>query len=199
MFNVAQNTLSDIRDNKSYTVRKLADGKCWMVQNLRLVGPFQPDESDSDVTWTKSSTSFNLPTDNRCVEYYSACLVDRGDTYGASYNWYSATAGTGFSAAGGGDASASICPKGWRLPSQTILQGLTSVYPTTLLDTNGPSLVTPGYWDSSGVVNDGTVGYLWSSTRSSGNYAYDLTFFGTRFGHNNDPTHVGFQIRCVAR
>ena len=28
--------LTDIRDNKDYLVRRLADGNCWMVQNLDL-------------------------------------------------------------------------------------------------------------------------------------------------------------------
>lgn len=33
---VPQTTLTDARDNKSYLVRKLADGNCWMSQNLSL-------------------------------------------------------------------------------------------------------------------------------------------------------------------
>ena len=34
--NVPTATLTDIRDNKTYTIAKLADGKCWMTQNLDL-------------------------------------------------------------------------------------------------------------------------------------------------------------------
>ncbi|MBQ3309458.1 hypothetical protein IJG78_02145, partial [Candidatus Saccharibacteria bacterium] len=34
---VPQHTLSDIRDGETYRIRKLADGNCWMTENLRLV------------------------------------------------------------------------------------------------------------------------------------------------------------------
>ncbi|MBR0416074.1 hypothetical protein IJI64_02860, partial [Candidatus Saccharibacteria bacterium] len=36
---VPQRILSDIRDGETYTVRKLADGHCWMTENLRLGDP----------------------------------------------------------------------------------------------------------------------------------------------------------------
>ena len=52
-------TLTDTRDNQNYRVRKLPDGKCWMIDNLKL-GNTGTDltltPADSDVT-----TSFILP------------------------------------------------------------------------------------------------------------------------------------------
>ncbi|MBR3180264.1 InlB B-repeat-containing protein [Candidatus Saccharibacteria bacterium] len=47
--NVPQRTLSDTRDSKTYIVRKLADGNCWMVQNLDL-------DLDANVTYTHADT-----------------------------------------------------------------------------------------------------------------------------------------------
>ena len=50
--NVPQRTLSDTRDNKTYVVRKLADGNCWMVKNLDL-------DLSSSVTLTNQNTDLN--------------------------------------------------------------------------------------------------------------------------------------------
>ena len=60
--NVPQRTLSDIRDSKTYVVRKLADGNCWMVQNLGL-------DLSTSVTLTSQNTDLNskaswLPINN---------------------------------------------------------------------------------------------------------------------------------------
>ncbi len=46
-------TLIDSRDNKAYTIAKLADGKCWMTQNLDL-------DLRKDGTITYNSTNTNL-------------------------------------------------------------------------------------------------------------------------------------------
>ena len=44
---------TDIRDNETYAIAKLADGKCWMVENLRL---------DNDANITPSNTQSNNGT-----------------------------------------------------------------------------------------------------------------------------------------
>ena len=54
-FNVVQRTLYDIRDNNSYTVRKLADGNCWMTENLRL-------EFDGSTTYDSTTTNLAAGT-----------------------------------------------------------------------------------------------------------------------------------------
>ncbi len=53
--NVAQRILYDIRDGNSYRVRKLADGNCWMTENLRL-------EFDGNTTYDSSTTNLALGT-----------------------------------------------------------------------------------------------------------------------------------------
>ena len=131
--------LTDTRDNQVYAVAKLADGKCWMIENSRL----HPGTANITTANTNSPTSSfisaaraigdNVPafchdyTSQQCVETISfgvdsiAKLNTKsgyGDSrygYGIYYNWYTATAGNGMmtniSAAG------DLCPKGWRLPS----------------------------------------------------------------------------------
>ena len=120
-------TLTDIRDNKEYTVAKLRDGNCWMTQNLAL-------GSSTAITLTPANTNitsnFTLPASisdgNWTGIHETPEIFDYAGThpseqasnkYGNLYNWIAATAGSGASATASGDAEYSICPKNWRLPS----------------------------------------------------------------------------------
>ena len=127
---VPQRTLYDIRDGNSYTVIKAPDGNVWMSQNLRL--------GKSGTTYTLTPANSNVSTNFALPAAQTSGTTSWGDaenssnakhlyasgntTYGNYYNWYTATAGTGLgtmSSASTTDltnASASICPKGWRLP-----------------------------------------------------------------------------------
>ena len=120
----------DIRDGSDYTVAKLADGNCWMTQNLRIGSTSTTTtitSSNSDV-----SSNFEIPVaqnsgkddwgawnnPNNVKHVFSFGDSERGNLY----NWYVATAGTGVSSMASAsatnltNASSSICPKGWRLP-----------------------------------------------------------------------------------
>ena len=208
-------TLTDSRDGNEYTVKKLKDGKCWMTQNLRLVGPFKPDKTDSDVTWNKTDTNaFELTASNSgtwCTSTSSSCydqsmVLDSGNnSYGTYYNWYSATAGTGTYSITG-SASSSICPKGWRLPTggdSGEFQSLYNQYNTSanMRDaTNGPGFVLSGYRLGSSTRDQDSYGYYWSSTALSSNDAYGL-HLGRSYvvpAYNNYK-YRGFSARCVAK
>ena len=81
--------LSDLRDNDTYAVAKLADGKCWMIENLRLdntatlttANTNNPLNNGTDVTLKNTdgtttnhlSASTNPTTTAWCVNYNSAC------------------------------------------------------------------------------------------------------------------------------
>lgn len=135
--------LTDTRDNNTYAIAKLADGNCWMIENLRL--DFTTAEITSEntnsptasfVTEAASATSSQNPcnTDTAaCVDQiqYHNNNIDRnllpdpksnsgGGSwygYGVLYNWYAATAGNGTSAMTSGNVTGDICPAGWRLPT----------------------------------------------------------------------------------
>ena len=116
--------LTDTRDGNTYAVAKYADGKCWMMENLRL------DLSDTDVTITAQNT--NKPktefmtaanahpasSDSFCAGNNAGCVdrvlhntnnINRSKpassttndsnsswySYGVYYNYYTATAGNG--------------------------------------------------------------------------------------------------------
>ena len=125
-------TLTDARDNKTYTVAKLADGQIWMTSNLNLAGGTTLNASDSDVP---TDNYFTLPTssttgfddDTKAYVYNTGNeTADQADCYNdhpcnSYYSWLAATAGgkdaSGTAVTGNGpDAAYSICPKGWRLP-----------------------------------------------------------------------------------
>ena len=54
--------LTDQRDNNTYAIAKLADGKCWMIENLRLA---DKDNSNNDIELSATNTnSPSLPLTN---------------------------------------------------------------------------------------------------------------------------------------
>ncbi len=122
-----QYQLKDSRDQKTYYVARLRDGNCWMTQNLAydfVEGTVLTSE-DSDVTrnWTvpNDPSSFGYPgissKSNTVAYMWKASSAGSGHTsYGNHYNWMAATAGTG-QGLRLTNASGSICPKGWRLPT----------------------------------------------------------------------------------
>ena len=54
--------LTDQRDNNTYAIAKLADGKCWMIENMRLA---DKDSSNNDIELSATNTnSPSLPLTN---------------------------------------------------------------------------------------------------------------------------------------
>ena len=143
--NVPQRTLSDTRDSKTYVIAKLADGKCWMLQNLRIgtsaitLTPADSDvsanfaipasaiQSSGNTSWTTANAvriynnndTWIAPTSsgNNATINTTGTPPSQSQYIGNYYNWYTATAGTGTAAMASGNTTSSICPKGWRLPT----------------------------------------------------------------------------------
>ncbi len=132
----------DSRDNRSYYIQRLADHKCWMIQNLRLgqnlattTGALILTDQDTNISandtynprkefvLTNKVVDGKMPikvTDSGNIWDDSAfyCTLD----YGCYYNFYTATAGIkseGDDAVAAKDTvtTTSICPKGWVLPT----------------------------------------------------------------------------------
>ena len=132
-------TVVDKRDNKEYTIARLADGQCWMTSNLNLAGGTALYSDDSDVAPANTRASgtpyYTLPnssssgfssdtvayvynTGNETTSQANCTSTQACNSY---YSWLAATAGgkdaSGTAVTGNGpDAAYSICPKGWRLP-----------------------------------------------------------------------------------
>ena len=138
--------LTDTRDNNVYTVGKMQDGNCWMMENLRLDNTATITSANTNNPAT-GFTSLSATSDTWCTATNSACydqsmlntnntniggtnatgttltVTPEGNTnhnqwygYGNYYNWYSATAGNGTYSTGS-VVTGDICPTGWHLPN----------------------------------------------------------------------------------
>ncbi len=135
--------LEDTRDGQPYAVAKLADGKWWMIENLRLdpagktldnTNTNNPTTAFTNLAKNRTSSSVSTCTDDynaSCINTYS---VETSGMTGATvsptennakwlssgiyYNWHVATAGNGtYSTGGYTNVTGDICPAGWQLPS----------------------------------------------------------------------------------
>ena len=193
-------TLVDTRDNNTYTVSKLADGKCWMTQNLRIIDKtITPADSDVTLNYTIPASSLS-----GFISYNTSNAYVNSD--GGFYNWYAATAGTGTTAltVNGQNTTVSICPKGWRLPtgggSGEFLVLYNNYNSSSSLRSNLVNLTSSGYVFSNSRYYQGSDGYYWSSTVDSSYGAYSLHLNTSNVDPVNYGTkYYGFSVRCIAR
>ena len=111
---VPQVTLTDIRDGEKYIVRKLADGHCWMVQNLRT-----PPSTLLKAIYSDNTSDYTLPASdaletNTGNTYTPHMYATSSDIDGNGYNWAASVAGNTSNTA---YSDKSICPKNWQLPT----------------------------------------------------------------------------------
>ena len=213
--NVPQRVLYDTRDSNTYTVRKLADGNVWMVENLRLAGPkiLTSDTSDvsNDFTLSSATTVWCATASPDC---YNQSLTFNSSTrsYGTYYNWYSATAGTGgYYTATVESVPNSICPKNWHLPSVSENGQLLSFYNTDELAINytyGPQFAMAGHRVGGAMYYVDETAYYWSRTastydpNSTGNTTYVATIVAeTGLLQYTSPQGKGQgnSVRCLAQ
>ena len=126
----------DSRDNRSYYIQRLADNKCWMIQNLRLGQDLEPvtgalvltqedSDIDSEFVLTNKLVSpggFPATTGEADDIFWDDPAFYCTDDYGCYYNWYTATASSGTSSIStlNVDVAYSICPKSWSLPNSGV-------------------------------------------------------------------------------
>ncbi len=215
--------------SNQYTIRKFADGRCWMTENLRInnttIKATDSDFTGSDIA-LPSSTRTEFNNTNR---YSYRSITETASPAGLTgyYNWYTATAGAGNSSVTTGNQSVntSICPKGWTLPTGGISGNTNSynLFKNMPLSVSG-SLSTTGNtsWGSddlaivqddeynfkyTGVVGDGSLhnsseeGIWWTSTTEDAYNAYFLYINGSgvRPGTGGYGHYYGVAVRCIAR
>ena len=205
-------SLKDTRDNKTYLVSKYADGKCWMTSNLRLVGPLTLTSQDSNIT----AASWNMPAQSWAGSYdYPYYYNPGGQIDAVWYNYNTATAGTISGSSNTTEATSSICPKGFKLPSLNDHATLFSTYSIT--EDGGYTKITAAplsYKDTSYAdrnrdatyyINSVNTGYWWTSTASGGgsssvyrshiyiNRSLNKAYYDYPYWRSD-----GYSIRCVA-
>ncbi|MBQ6355273.1 hypothetical protein IJJ18_02555 [Candidatus Saccharibacteria bacterium] len=129
-------------------------------------------------------------------------VLDSGNTsYGTYYNWYAATAGTGTYGMSSGTATASICPKGWRLPTNSEFQTLYNNYnsASSMMSSSGPAFVLSGSRGGGSTLDQGSYGYYWSSVAYNNNNAYNLSLYSSNVSpQSSNRKWYGFTVRCIA-
>ena len=175
-------TLMDIRDGKNYRVTKLADGNCWMTENLALDGGRTLTPNDSNVTENRTLPA-NIPYVSELsydtIQITSIGFNDTdsisGGEIGNRYNWNAATAGTGIQSTEG-ITYESICPKNWRLPDASGEKSYAN-----LLNMYGLTTVTSDHIVAKTYINTATSSPLYFTI--SGLYNESGMKFGETFGY----------------
>ena len=189
-------TLTDTRDNNSYTVRYIND-TCWMTQNLRLSSTTERGESrvltsaDSNVTRNWSFPTDSLTSGNTYTEARST--ISSNISYGGYYNYCAASAGTVCSPTQA-NATQDICPKGWRLPNVGEMHGISS-YGSSYASAFSP--VLSGHYDSGTLRDTGSYGYWWSAIASNRYNQYRLYYDGSRLNTGTNDKTYGYSVRCI--
>ena len=231
----------DLRDGERYTVQQLADGNCWMLDNLRLDPTEVPlktlkgnTNAPNDVLryfkdgggsspypasgvsseWTSSNqNSYDLPYINADYkDTISSTIYGLGSNkLGVYYNYCAASAGSFCYSKYGtnptSDAIYDICPAGWRLPKGGETTDPANEF-NNLYVAYGSDRVTfeealstplPGGFYGGSTSEQGTVGFIWSSTLSNNRLYYSSYSTGggivqtSSTGARND----GYSVRCI--
>lgn len=211
----------DARDNKTYWVQKLSDGKCWMLTNLAYTGGGSNAYSDTksmtdgtggSLTYTEANYYSTPPASNYTTEPNNPSVsTDGTGQYGYLYNWCAAmgsqvgTAACSSSLTPQPDTSVSACASGWRLPTAN---GGEFAALNTAINGGSASVDTglrsmwlgqySGRWYA-GFNSQGSASYYWSSTPSTASNTYRFYFSAATINTTNTLSkNHGFAVRCVA-
>ena len=183
-------TLIDTRDGSDYTVAKI-NGNCWMTSNLRLSGGRKLTSADSDVGSDWEFPDNSLTAGNSYTEARFILSDDPryATEYGGYYNYCAASAGS-VCAQTEMDATQSICPKGWRLPTYSEMSGIRSYV-------SAFSLVYSGYYSNGSLGYTGYYGHWWSATADSSSKQYNLHNYNESLYTNGEYKNLGYSVRCI--
>ena len=181
----------DSRDNQEYYIQKIGS-TCWMTSNLNLAGGTKITPEKSNV-----ADDFTLPASSTTdFVSWGSPAVHNDDTYGSYYNYIAATAGTNPSS---GNATYDICPKGWRLPSQTEYNTLKATYTTGDALTAAPWYgIYDGQYAGS-IQSAGYYGNYWASAAADSDYGYYLSFSKNNATITGGYKVNGLSVRCIAK
>jgi len=218
----------DARDNRTYWVQRMPDGRCWMQTNLAYAGG--GDNTFGDVVNglnENTNNSFTEPRFGRPSGANPTTFPDRPSTaidggsdastrqFGYLYNWCAAMGGQSAACANATnevDTSVSICPAGWRLPIAGVDGGATinefqnlnqavnggSTTADAGLRTNWLAMYSGNWWNNT-FSDAGFAGGYWSSTHWSSEWGVYLDFTESGVDPGNALNkQFGISVRCIA-
>ena len=211
--------VKDNRDNQVYTIKRLADGRCWMTENLNLGSTNLTTDltsENSNLDTTVPAATFNSwITSTPSADYTTGKVVPVSGIEGVSnipkatyYNFYAASGGTISGSTNADNATHDICPAGWRLPtggSSGEFQALYAEYNSNALmrasiENSGAAFALAGYFRNAAPALQGSYGIYWSSTRYVGTVMYGLILDTSSVSPaGNGGRNNGYAIRCVLK
>ncbi len=184
-------TLSDSRDGNVYDIARIGN-TYWMTDNLKIMGTI----SAADSNFTGADFNISAGGDLTAGDTYTEPRAhyntsdENSSTYGAYYNYCAASAGTVCNDTTKQDATSDICPKGWRLPTQTEAQAFADA------SSSNRNPVLAGL--RVGLLFDGagSAGFWWSATARDTERQYSLDYDGGWYvlGRNKSAGH---SVRCM--
>ena len=192
-------TLTDTRDNNTYTVAKI-NGNCWMTQNLRIASGTELTSADSNLP---EGTTYTIPTaDLTSGNSYTEGRVHAGEPSngesatdtGYWYNYCAASAGSICSLSSAQNATQSICPAGWELPTGGFNNSQQSSI-TSYVDAFSP--VYSGCYSNGTLSYAGSSGYWWSTTPYGSNLQYYLYYGSGSLSTSYANKGLGLSVRCI--
>ena len=222
----ARTRVVDARDNHTYWVQQLADGKCWMLTNLAYSGDGANTYGDAKSLTNGTAGAYEYQiasyyvspnTTTFTTEPASPSTSTNGTgQYGYLYNWCGAMGGQQTAACRNAstpvvNAATSVCPAGWRLPTAnngefaaliTAVNGDATNNDTGILQTFLGQYA--GYWNgANGFLRQGNLGHYWSSTPSTASgEAYIFAYVpntSSGVGDNGMANKLhGRAVRCIA-
>ena len=212
--------VEDTRDGHVYTIQRLLDDKCWMMENLDLGRTGITTDltsSNTNLATTVTAETFNSwkKTTGSATydagEYISVSGTDAtsGTAYGTLYNFYAASAGTISGSSNSDDASYDICPAGWRLPTGGSSGEFSTLYSSynsyalmrASIENSGAAFALAGNFYNAAPASQGSYGYYWSSTRrNSSMYSLSLSLnTSSVYPANYYVRSYGYAMRCVLK
>ena len=192
-------TLTDQRDGGAYKVKKMVDGRYWMVQDLKF-GSCDPDSFNND-----DRSGDPLLDPNVADGYVGHCRTSTTADAGNLYNWaaamnnpngYWGSSDQSFQCSGTDNAAnqcRGICPEGWHVPTKGEFNDAFSKFTGLMWE-----VVLGGYCNYNNNMSAvGSAGYYWSSSYNSNTAAFYLRLQANTKSIEGYDKSNALSIRCV--
>ncbi len=213
-------TLTDTRNDVSYRVRLLADGRFWMVNDLKYPTACNKTDFSVEYSYTRGSLGSNVPG------FYGDCTNAKDASTPAGrgylYDWMfvmqhpDAYVGSTWNPdctdnPGNKADCRGICPEGWHVPTGnqtsgefTLLNKAVNGGSTTsdagLKNTSTFNAVYGGFFGYDGLTNQGSHAHYWSSSYFGTSYPFSILIFNTLVVPARNIIYTkedGLAVRCV--
>jgi uncharacterized protein (TIGR02145 family) len=205
-------TLTDDRDQKTYKVKYMPDGRYWMVQDLMF-------GTCTASSWKNDNSEAATKVDPTVASgYVGHCRTHTVSGVGYLYNWsavmnnslaYMASSDNSFSCSGTGShtsACQGVCPSGWHVPTYygtatewgELITAVTSYCTSNKCNpVNYAEIVRAPWCSEDGTISSWYNVQYWSSTYKSPGLAYAVYVNASSLVADDHEFNRGILLRCV--